>query len=550
MIDQPTIEELLAENPINEHPEPRLYSRSNGGEVAPGVATPLTADLYRSTSGASMCAMFFELGAFTKGERGPAADGSESIAASRFAQFVFGRLSADFDFTLDILGRVPGVDPAAIEEQLTGVPSTRQPPRRTLVRSTRAAAKIVRLTLTIERRIERYAAAERLWWRATTDQMRSADLVAARHAWDDAIAHLCQGQALQCMVAATHPGAVEPVLKMVKKTSSTVDATAVVSGAVTLEATVLERLWDVAHAQGDLASFLGEFGFYGPGAGELSMLSWRQAPAGLDSVLEGYRQLGAAQSPKALMDAQIERSTAAREQFFEMLPALRRPVARALVRRADRMTALRERGKTLMLMGADAARAVAVRIGEHLAAAGAISDALDVFLLTAEEMTTVETDTSMYEVVERRRLIRQAYERLEIPINFDGSQLLAVVRAELEGHATDARQTMATDDMVRGDGVSPGRYAGVARVIRNPGTEMLEPGEVLVCVSTDPGWAPIMSLAGAIVLDLGSMLSHGAIVARELGIPCVANTVSGTARITDGSQVDVDGTTGVVTLLN
>jgi phosphoenolpyruvate synthase/pyruvate phosphate dikinase len=68
----------------------------------------------------------------------------------------------------------------------------------------------------------------------------------------------------------------------------------------------------------------------------------------------------------------------------------------------------------------------------------------------------------------------------------------------------------------------------------------------MVCSTTDPGWAPIMMLAGAIVLDMGSALSHGAIVARELGIPCVANTTNATTTIIDGMTITVDGSAGTV----
>ena len=77
----------------------------------------------------------------------------------------------------------------------------------------------------------------------------------------------------------------------------------------------------------------------------------------------------------------------------------------------------------------------------------------------------------------------------------------------------------------------------------------LQPGEVLVCHTTDPSWSPYFFVAAAVVIDIGGTLSHGAIVARELGIPCVVNTQTGTQTIRSGDQVRVDGDAGTVEIL-
>src|SRR5207253_2959256 len=76
----------------------------------------------------------------------------------------------------------------------------------------------------------------------------------------------------------------------------------------------------------------------------------------------------------------------------------------------------------------------------------------------------------------------------------------------------------------------------------------LEPGEVLVAPSTDPGWTPLFLTAGALVMEMGGMMSHGAVVAREYGIPAVVGVVNATGRITTGDQVTVDGSAGTVAL--
>jgi pyruvate,water dikinase len=89
---------------------------------------------------------------------------------------------------------------------------------------------------------------------------------------------------------------------------------------------------------------------------------------------------------------------------------------------------------------------------------------------------------------------------------------------------------------------------GRARVIRDPDEADLEPGDILVCVTTDPSWTPLFMLAEALVIDTGGQMSHGAIVARELGVTCVINTVTGTRDIPDGATITVDGSSGRVAI--
>ena len=91
---------------------------------------------------------------------------------------------------------------------------------------------------------------------------------------------------------------------------------------------------------------------------------------------------------------------------------------------------------------------------------------------------------------------------------------------------------------------------GPARVMLRPQDgQPIEPGEILIAPCTDPGWTPYFLAAAGIVMDVGGMLSHGSIVAREYGIPAVVNVGSATQSITTGQMVRVDGDRGVVTVL-
>ena len=98
-----------------------------------------------------------------------------------------------------------------------------------------------------------------------------------------------------------------------------------------------------------------------------------------------------------------------------------------------------------------------------------------------------------------------------------------------------------------GLGISAGRHRGRVRVLRRVSeSDRLQAGEILVTRAVDPGWTPLFATAGAVILEMGSVLSHGAVVAREYGVPAVVNLDGITQQLHDGDEVTVDGTRGVV----
>jgi pyruvate,water dikinase len=104
--------------------------------------------------------------------------------------------------------------------------------------------------------------------------------------------------------------------------------------------------------------------------------------------------------------------------------------------------------------------------------------------------------------------------------------------------------------VLRGHAASPGAYEGRARVIADPAQlGRLQPGDVLVASATSEGFNVALPLVGAIVTDWGGLLSHAAIVSREIGIPCVVGMREATSTIPDGTRVRVDGTAGEVAIL-
>jgi pyruvate,water dikinase len=107
-------------------------------------------------------------------------------------------------------------------------------------------------------------------------------------------------------------------------------------------------------------------------------------------------------------------------------------------------------------------------------------------------------------------------------------------------------EELPPDTLIHATGAAPGRVVGRARLVRDPLTADLEQGDIVVAEHTDPSWILILPLAGGLVVERGSLLSHAAIVARELGIPAVVGATGALARLTEGARVEVDGAVGTV----
>jgi pyruvate,water dikinase len=179
------------------------------------------------------------------------------------------------------------------------------------------------------------------------------------------------------------------------------------------------------------------------------------------------------------------------------------------------------------------------RIGAELSARGVIAASDDVFFLTLRETRAAVGGENMRDVVRQRRE-EYAHEmrRKHVPrvMLSDGTEPEAQLMTAREG-----------DGALTGTPASAGSVTGQARVIMDPVGAHLEPGEILVAPSTDPGWTPLFLTAGGLVMEMGGANSHGAVVAREYGIPAVVGVAGATSHLSTGQTITVDGTNGVIT---
>jgi pyruvate,water dikinase len=179
--------------------------------------------------------------------------------------------------------------------------------------------------------------------------------------------------------------------------------------------------------------------------------------------------------------------------------------------------------------------------GRELAQSGRIRTADDVFFLTLAEARSalLGADQQKLVLVRRAEHEREFHRRRQPRLLLsDGTGFYGDVPTAAQG---DSR-TLA------GSAASAGVYTGPARVVIDPTGARLVPGEVLVAPSTDPGWTPLFMTAGGLVMEMGGMMSHGSIVAREYGIPAVVGVPGATTAIQTGQLVTVDGERGVVWL--
>jgi pyruvate,water dikinase len=297
-------------------------------------------------------------------------------------------------------------------------------------------------------------------------------------------------------------------------------------------------------AQEGLAEFLSRYGHRAVAEIDIGLPRWAEDPAHVLGVLANYLRL---EDPQAAPDAVFARGAREAEDMVATLASRARRRGRlrgALVRfslaRARQLAGLRELPKYHMVVALSAVRRELARVGEELARRGAIDAAHDVFFLDLHDARRALAGQDLRaRVDERRRSYQDEMRRRHVPgvLLSDGTEPEAAA-------ATVAPATGA----LSGAAASAGVVTGIARVVLDPVGARIEPGEILVAPSTDPGWTPLFLTAGGLVMEMGGANSHGAVVAREYGIPAVVGVAHATARIRTGQRVTVDGTSGVVQL--
>jgi len=292
--------------------------------------------------------------------------------------------------------------------------------------------------------------------------------------------------------------------------------------------------------QDGLAAFLDRYGFRGVGEIDLGVARWSEDPTHVLGALANYVRLDdAALAP----DVQFARGARQAEEMAAVLLArVRGPRRRALrffLSRLRALMGLREQPKFELIRRVFSPLRELIRpVGVELAATGRIEAPEDIWFLRIGEARRALDGEDLREIVRARRT------------EYDRERARRHIPRVLLSDGTDAEIALVhpEEGTLRGTPASPGVVVGVARVIHSPQGARLDPGEILVAPSTDPGWTPLFLTAGGLVMEMGGMISHGAVVAREYGIPAVVGVAGATERIATGQRLRLDGSAGIVTI--
>jgi pyruvate,water dikinase len=187
--------------------------------------------------------------------------------------------------------------------------------------------------------------------------------------------------------------------------------------------------------------------------------------------------------------------------------------------------------------------------GRKLVAAGALQDARDVYHLTVPELWAYiegrAVTTRLHALAQLRKAEFAEFRQAELPDRFStyGVPYLDEIR-----DGTTAPPPSSDPHVLLGVSCCPGVVKGPVRVILSASDDLSLDGQILVAARTDPGWVPLYPSAAGLLIERGSILSHSAIVARELGLPAIVGIRDLTKRVTDGQQVEMDGSAGTVRL--
>jgi pyruvate,water dikinase len=313
------------------------------------------------------------------------------------------------------------------------------------------------------------------------------------------------------------------------------DSVAALTSTAPAELAATRDTWPAGLATG-LGAFLAVYGRRTVAEVDLGLPRWSDDPTHLLGVLANYVRLDDLQrAPDTVFARSAAEADATITALAGRLGGLRGRLVALALRRARDLVGLRELPKYWLVTVLAAARAELAAVGADLAGRGRLAHADDVFFLSlAEAREDVDRRTL---VRERRATYDRELRRRHVPriVLSDGTEPEALVdTAEVP------------DGALTGVPASAGTVTGPVRVITDPQGAHLDPGDVLVCPSTDPGWTPLFLTAGGLVMEMGGSNSHGAVVAREYGIPAVVGVRGAVARLQDVATVHVDGTRGRV----
>lgn len=303
------------------------------------------------------------------------------------------------------------------------------------------------------------------------------------------------------------------------------------------------RLYEIAQEKSTIEDFLRDFGHRAVYETDIRNPRWIEDPSWVLAQVEAIRDNPPEKDPRESA-AEVRRQ--AEREVRQRFP-WRAPILLWIARKLRDAMAVREDCKSAMVSMILPVRRAILEIGRRLVASGRLESPEQMFELAREDVTCLLRgywDGSGADELTRDRARRQeAWLAEDCP-----DVITETPEGDLsEAPSPDGSTAVSHGDVWSGIAVSPGIAAGVVRLVRHPDdASHLQQGNILCAPSTDPGWTPLFLRASAIVMETGGYLSHGSIVAREYGIPAVANVPGILSALHDGERIVVDGSQGKI----
>ncbi|MGE5654403.1 MAG: PEP/pyruvate-binding domain-containing protein, partial [Bacillota bacterium] len=287
-------------------------------------------------------------------------------------------------------------------------------------------------------------------------------------------------------------------------------------------------------------SFLDRFGHRAIREMDIGLPRWREEPEHVLNVLRTYLAHGDEMDAERHFRAGDEAARVQAERLIALATAkatFKGSMLRWLIKCLRATAGVREYPKFFTIRILAAVRGALLKCGRYLVQSGYLERADDVAWLGLAELRHPSDFRRL--VTDRRLDYQREQKRRTAP-------RVMTSTGEVFLHAT----TVDIQSSLVGTPASSGIYEGSVRVVHDPKQAVLEPGEILVAPGTDPAWTPLFLSAGALVMEIGGMMSHGSVVAREYGIPAVVGVTGAIHRLQTGMRIRVDGTAGTISVLS
>jgi len=299
-------------------------------------------------------------------------------------------------------------------------------------------------------------------------------------------------------------------------------------------------------ARAAIAAFLAKYGMRCAGEIDITRPRWSERPTTLIPILLGNIKNFEPGAGARRFEEGRRRAAQKRQEVVERLRALPDGEAKAeeterMIDRLRTFAGYREYPKYALVSRYFIYKQALMQEAARLARSGVLRDPDDIFFLTFQELQeVVRTRQVDGELLRRREEAFRSYEALTPP---------RVLTSEGEALTGAYRRDDVPAGALVGLAVSAGTIEGRARVVVDIAQAALEPGDILVTAYTDPSWTPLFVAIKGLVTEVGGLMTHGAVIAREYGLPAVVGVEQATRRIRDGQRIRVHGTEGYVELL-